>query len=391
MNESLYDVCVIGAGIEGSCAARYSASRGKKTLLLEQFHLPHSHGSSHGTTRLVRYGYSNSIFSDLMPESYKMWEEVEKKAGKQLFKKVGLFSAEGPPFAEVSKLVLNVRNCGGICEVLSPEEIKKRFPKFSLPPDWNGTFEPEGGFILANQALKAVQEQFVEFGGNLHDGEKVVKIEPGNIVTIHTSKGVYQAKNIIITAGPWVNEILKPLGVKLPVEIWRVNLSFWEPKDPKQFSIESGFPGFILYLEDLDGLGHEHVYGFPVFEFPGLIKICHHGGVPVSGPQSRDDMRKDEKYIDKTSKCISKRFVGIDPNPKIVDTCMYTVTPDSSFVLDYHPSHSNIVIGAGFSGHGFKMAPLVGKILYQLALGERPSYEMGPFKISRFNVPKSSL
>lgn len=72
-------------------------------------------------------------------------------------RKVGLFSAEKPPFANLTKLAINVRNLGVKCEVLSPEDIRKRYPMFHLPPDWNGTFEPEGGFILANQALRAVQ------------------------------------------------------------------------------------------------------------------------------------------------------------------------------------------------------------------------------------------
>ncbi|KAK3730842.1 hypothetical protein QZH41_009958 [Actinostola sp. cb2023] len=409
----VYDVCVIGAGIEGSSTARYLATRGKKTLLLEQFHLPHSRGSSHGSTRLVRHGYSTHVFSDLMPEAFEMWRDIENKAGKELIKKVGLLSVERPPFNELSKLTAIVRSLGVKCEVLSRDEIRKRFPCIKLGNHWNGTFEPEGGFIMASQALQAIQSQFVEFGGKLCDGEKVENIEPGSIVQIHTARNVYKAKSVIIAAGPWVNEVLKPLGIQLPVEIWRVLLSYWKPQDPKKYSVEGGFPGFIVYLSE-----HEHIYGFPVYEYPGLVKvsiglpvhnilitfkenfqsICHHTGVEISSPESREEVRTNEMYVKKLSEFIKADFDGIDPVPKILEACIYTVTPDHSFFLDHHPLHHNIVIGAGFSENfhhatdtDSRWLPVVGKILSQLVLGEKPSYDMGPFKISRFKNVKSSL
>ncbi|XP_028518961.1 peroxisomal sarcosine oxidase [Exaiptasia diaphana] len=366
----IYDVCVVGAGIEGSSTGRYAASRGKKTLLLEQFHLPHSRGSSHGTTRLVRHGYPSDVFANLMPEAFEIWSDVEKIAGKELIKRVGLFSTEVAPLNQLKSLATNVQNLGVPCEILSSADIKRKFPTFKLQ-GYEGTFEPQGGFILANQALSAMQRQFVQFGGKLSDGEKVTKIEPGSVVLIHTTKNVYRAKSVIITAG----------------KLWRALLTYWKPTNPEKFSIESGFPGFIIYgVED-----HDHVYGFPVFEYPGLLKVCHHGGIEISSPEAREEARKNEKFVERVSKFVTDHFDGIEPVPKIIEPCIYTITPDDSFVLDHHPSHKNIVIGAGFSGHGFKMAPLVGKILSQLALGETPSYDMRPFRISRFSNLKSNL
>ncbi|KXJ28935.1 Peroxisomal sarcosine oxidase [Exaiptasia diaphana] len=321
----IYDVCVVGAGIEGSSTGRYAASRGKKTLLLEQFHLPHSRGSSHGTTRLVRHGYPSDVFANLMPEAFEIWSDVEKIAGKELIKRVGLFSTEVAPLNQLKSLATNVQNLGVPCEILSSADIKRKFPTFKLQ-GYEGTFEPQGGFILANQALSAMQ-------------------------------------------------------------LWRALLTYWKPTNPEKFSIESGFPGFIIYgVED-----HDHVYGFPVFEYPGLLKVCHHGGIEISSPEAREEARKNEKFVERVSKFVTDHFDGIEPVPKIIEPCIYTITPDDSFVLDHHPSHKNIVIGAGFSGHGFKMAPLVGKILSQLALGETPSYDMRPFRISRFSNLKSNL
>ncbi|EDO44145.1 predicted protein [Nematostella vectensis] len=391
-SEDVFDVCVVGAGVEGSATGRYLASRGKKALLVEQFTLPHSRGSSHGSTRLVRHGYSSSSLVSLMPESFSIWTDVEKMAGEQLLKRVGLLSIEAPPYGNISRLAANVRHVGEECLVLEGEQLCKRYPMFNFPDSWRATLEPGGGYIMAAQALKALQDQFVQFGGVLQDGEKVLEIIPGDIIKIKTSKAIHRAKSVVITAGPWINKILKPLSLQLPVEVWRVLLCFWKPSDPERFTAESGFPGFIFYGDESLG-DHNHIYGFPIQEYPGLLKVCHHSGALISDPELRDkDPTITQDIISKLKDNVRTMFNGVDAEPSIVEPCMYTVTPDSMFVLDRHPSYDNIIIGAGFSGHGFKMAPVVGKILSQLALREKPSYDLYPYRISRFQThTKSSL
>ncbi|XP_060597745.1 peroxisomal sarcosine oxidase-like [Ruditapes philippinarum] len=81
---------------------------------------------------------------------------------------------------------------------------------------------------------------------------------------------------------------------------------------------------------------------------------------------------------------IKAHFPTLEAEPSIVETCIYTNSPDKGFILDVHPKWKNVVIGAGFSGHGFKLSPVVGKLLSQLATGQRPSYDLSPFRLSRF-------
>jgi len=387
---AVFDVCIVGAGVEGSSTARYLASQGKKTLLLEQFPLPHSRGSSHGHSRLVRYGYPEAFHTALMPEAFQMWDEVEQKAGRALIRKVGLLTIDEPPYADVSNTITNVRHVGQECVQLTADEINKRFPGLNLSSAECGALEPTSGFIQADVALKSLQEQFVAFGGILHDSEKVVDIQPGSIINIKTTKNCYKAKSVIITTGPWVNRILKPLGLQIPLSVQRLSVCYWQVAEPRLYSPDK-FPGFIFSAP----LGRRdmHVYGFPIFEYPGLIKICPHVGPEITSPDLRDasSKEKDQVYIDRVAEVIKARFPGVKPQPSIVETCIYSVTPDHLFVLDRHPEYKNIVIGAGFSGHGFKMAPVVGKILSQMALGEKVSYDILPFRLSRFTSCKSSL
>ncbi|XP_068680940.1 peroxisomal sarcosine oxidase-like [Montipora foliosa] len=389
---SVFDACVIGAGIEGSSTARYLASRGKKTLLLEQFPLPHCRGSSHGQSRLVRYGYPEPFHTALMPEAFQMWDEVGKKAGRNIISKVGLLTLDRPPYDEMSKVITNVRNVGQECVQMTAEEVNKCFPGLSVPPEECGALEPTSGYIQADIALRCLQEQFVEYGGILHDGEKVLNIQPGSIVAIKTSKNCYKAKSVIITVGPWVNKLLKPLGVQIPISVQRMSVCYWPVTQPELYSADK-FPGFIVSKP----LGKtQHIYGFPILEYPGLIKICPHNGLEIGDPDLRDVLpkEKDQVFINRVAELIKAQFPGVKSQPSIVENCIYTVTPDHLFVLDRHPEFRNIIIGAGFSGHGFKMAPVVGKILSQLALGEKVSYDILPFRLSRFSsfkVIKSSL
>ncbi|XP_042857307.1 peroxisomal sarcosine oxidase-like [Penaeus japonicus] len=116
------------------------------------------------------------------------------------------------------------------------------------------------------------------------------------------------------------------------------------------------------------------------------MKVCYHAG-PQTDPDERDkvDMsaiqRKAEEYVEKFFPCL-------EPKPSVVESCMYTVTPDESFVLDRHPLHHNLVFGAGFSGTGFKIAPACGKALARMAMGLQPQLDFSPFGFSRFNRSK---
>lgn len=223
----------------------------------------------------------------------------------------------------------------------------------------------------------------MEFGGTLHDSERVLDIQPGPIIYIKTTKNCYKAKSVIITAGPWVNSILKPLGVQIPITVERLDVCYWPVDEPQLYSADK-FPGFIFSTP----LGNNdmHIYGFPINEYPGLIKICPHKGAEINHPDFRDvpSKQQGQVYIDKVAELIKAYFPGVKAQPSIIETCLYSVTPDQLFVLDRHPEYNNIIIGAGFSGHGFKMAPVIGKILSQMALGEKVLYDMLPFRLSRF-------
>ncbi|KAF4012158.1 hypothetical protein G4228_003166 [Cervus hanglu yarkandensis] len=378
----LYDAVVIGAGIQGCFTAYHLAKHSKKVLLLEQFFLPHSRGSSHGQSRIIRRAYPEDFYTQMMAECYPIWAQLEHEAGTQLYRQTGLLLLGMKENPELKIIQATLSRQGVEHQCLSSEELKQRFPNIRLARGEVGLLEASGGVLYADKALRALQDAIRQLGGIVHDGEKVVEIKPGLPVMVKTTSSSYQAKSLIITAGPWTNRLLRPLGAELPLQTLRINVCYWREKVPGSYSVSQAFPCFM-------GLGSSlaphHIYGLPSREYPGLMKVCYHHGNNAD-PEERDCPAafSDIQDVHILSGFVRDHLPDLQPEPAVMEHCMYTNTPDGHFVLDRHPKYDNIIIGAGFSGHGFKLSPVVGKILYELSMKLTPSYDLTPFRISRF-------
>ncbi|XP_030041692.1 peroxisomal sarcosine oxidase [Microcaecilia unicolor] len=387
---SVYDCIVIGAGIQGSFTAYHLSKHKRRTLLLEQFPLPHSRGSSHGQTRITRKAYPQEFYTKMMAECYQLWAELETESNTTLYRQTGLLllgPEENPEFCSTWRsLVQNQVPC----QYLMAQEIQQRFPGVCLQPGEAAFIDHTAGVLYADKALRAVQDLFCHFGGTIRDGEKVVDIKPGSVVTVTTTSGIYQAKSLVVAAGPWTNKLMASLGLQLPLQTLKINVCYWKEKVPGSYGVPQNFPCFLGF--HLNKAQH-HIYGLPSKEYPGLIKVCYHHGNEVD-PDERDREAKTPglQEIPILSDFISKYLPGLEAEPAVIEHCMYTNTPDENFILDRHPSFQNIIVGAGFSGHGFKLSPMVGKILCELSMGKAPDCDLQPFRIQRFqNHLKSAL
>ncbi|KAM6402935.1 peroxisomal sarcosine oxidase [Rhynochetos jubatus] len=389
-HQATYDAIVIGAGIQGSFAAYHLAQRHRDTLLLEQFILPHSRGSSHGQSRITRSAYARAPYARMIPDSFRLWQRLEAEAGTSLYRRTGLvvLGPAGDPELE------GCRHSLGTDRVLDATALARCFPGLRLHAGEVAVWDGTGGVLFADRALRAVQDVFRRHGGTLRDGEKVLSVEPGAVLTVTTTGGVYRAPRLIITAGAWTSTLVAPLGLRLPLQPLRIDVCYWREKDSGTLSVGTARPcpgtpsvgttGPCFMALGLRRAPHG-IYGLPALEYPGLVKVCYHHGSPTD-PEKRDRAPPGAPRPDVTllSDFISSYLPGLDPQPAVVETCLYTNTPDGDFILDRHPNFNNIIIGAGFSGHGFKLAPVVGKLLCELSLGEEPSHSTAPFAIARF-------
>ncbi|XP_007076127.1 peroxisomal sarcosine oxidase isoform X1 [Panthera tigris] len=380
--KDLYDAIVIGAGIQGCFTAYHLAKHRKRVILLEQFFLPHSRGSSHGQSRIIRRAYPEDFYTQMMDECYQIWAQLEHEAGTQLHRQTGLLLLGMKENSELKMIQATLSRQGVEHQCLSAEELKQRFPNVLLARGEVGVLDKSGGVLYADKALRALQDAIRHLGGLVCDGEKVMEIKPGFPVTVKSTAGSYQAKSLVITAGPWTNQLLRPLGIELPLQTLRINVCYWREKVPGSYGVSQAFPCFL-------GLGlspaPHHIYGLPSGEYPGLMKVCYHHGNNVD-PEERDcpEAFSDIQDVQILGRFVRDHLPDLEPKPALLEPCLYTNTPDEHFILDRHPKYDNVVIGAGFSGHGFKLSPVVGKILYELSMKLTPSYDLTPFRMSRF-------
>ncbi|XP_033096220.1 peroxisomal sarcosine oxidase-like [Anneissia japonica] len=378
-----FDCIVVGAGIEGSSTAYTLAKNNKNVLLLEQFCLPHTRGSSHGQSRVTRFAYFEDHYLKMMSENFRCWDVLEKEVGKELYVKCGMLQIEhrsGKQFGRIRDLMRQKKL--DFYDISSTEACRK-WPCLKFNTDFNMFVDENAGVLRADRCLRAFQEMFVKFGGILKDNEQVISILPGKHVSVVTSTNKYTAKSIVITPGAWAAKILRPLGVDIPLKVVRINVCYWRVKSRNKLN------DMPTFADTSNGC----IYGLPSLEYPGMMKICFHGSDVEIDPDYRDVDNGDtpQKDVELLTKYVKEHFEGVESKPCIIETCMYTNTATDDPILDVHPQYPNIVIGCGFSGHGFKLAPVIGQILSQLALQQEPEFDISHNKLSCFLRNKSRL
>jgi sarcosine oxidase len=368
-----YDVVVAGVGGMGSAALYHLARRGQRVLGLERFDVPHEHGSSHGHTRIIRLAYfEHSSYVPLLRRAYELWRELEAEAGEELLRITGI--VEGGP--RILEGVL--RSCADHDlphEVLSGEEVARRFPAYRLPAELEVAYQPDGGFVVPERCIVAHVEGALARGAVVRARERVLEWEAReNGVRVTTDRGIVEADRLVLTAGAWSQDVARlPEGLVRGV---RQSLAWLQPSQPEVFAPDR-MPVFNLAL---DG---EHFYGFPAYGIPGfkLGRYDHFGAGGDPDEIDREPTLADEKPL----RAFAERYFPEGAGPTIaLKTCLFEPSPDEHFLIDRHPETELAVVGAGFSGHGFKFCSVVGEILADLATGGDTSHDIGFLQLGRF-------
>lgn len=388
----MFDCIVVGAGIEGSSSAYHLVKKKCNTLLLEQFCLPHSRGSSHGASRIIRYAHDDPLQTELMKESFRMWHQLEKEANVTIYKQTGMlvvdkFKKPKPVPGDVNWD--DVYATGIPHEKLSSRQFCQRYPGVRYDANYKGTLEIPAGTLKADKALRCYQDLFVKHGGTLQECEQVLEIIPGTVVTVKTNKGTYTARHLVLTPGPWASGLMLKLGLKLPLRVERISVCYWKEKVPGTFA---NFPIFVDFT--FHGDNAKGVYALPIDEYPGLLKLCLHQSdhQVINDPNERDSGHEnDDSDVQVLSHFVRTHFPALEDKPAIVETCLYTSTPDDLPVIDKHPTYPNIAFACGMSGAGFKFAPVYGKIMAQFVTGDKLDYDLSAFRHDRFKQRHNSV
>lgn len=391
-----YDVIVIGAGVMGSSTAYQTAKRGQKTLLLEQFDFLHHRGSSHGESRTIRATYPEDYYTSLVLESYSLWQRAESEIGYKVYFKAHHFDM-GPPHSEsLLAVVASCRKNSLSYKALNAQQVAQKFSgRIQIPEDWVGIYTDFGGVIKPTKAVSMFQTLALQNGAVLRDNSEVKEIikregPNGGVLVITANGESFKGKKCVVTVGAWTRKLVKTVtGVEIPIQPLETTVCYWRIKEGHEsdYAIGGDFPSFASY-------GNPYIYGTPSLEYPGLIKVAVHGGYPCD-PDKRP--WRSGMWLEIMREWIKGRFLGLvdSGGPVATQLCMYSMTPDEDFVLDFLGGEfgKDVVVGGGFSGHGFKMAPAIGRVLADLALtGEAKGVDLKYFRIRRFEEnPKGNV
>src|SRR6516225_9772961 len=205
-----FDAIILGLGAMGSAAAHHLAQRGKRVLGIEQFSSPHDQGSSHGGSRMIRQAYwENPDYIPLVLRAYELWRKLERDTNTQLLHITGGMNIGSRDGDLVTRTIAAAEKHSIPFDVLGPREISRRFPVLVPQPDDVAVHEPHAGYLLPEECIRAYLKLASSAGAKLAFEEKVLSwsIEADQ-VEVRTSKGVYSAGHLLITAGPWANELL---------------------------------------------------------------------------------------------------------------------------------------------------------------------------------------
>jgi sarcosine oxidase len=348
------DVVVVGCGVTGAATARALAAEGRDVRILERFAVGHAHGSSHGTSRIFRISYPDERYVRLAQASLREWRAVEAKHGHELLRTTGSLDLGG--YAETNRRALSA--CGARFEMLDGRAASARWP-LDLAAEERALHQPDGGILLADRAWRALADSAVANGAVLEEGVAATAIaDRGRTVTVETSARTYSARCVVVSAGAWAAPLLAGAGITLPVVPTRETVAHFrlEPPGSLPCVIDDATPptgddaaraGALTYALGSPGIG---------------VKVgLHHSG-PVADPDA--EAPPDPDVVGRAAAWIARRIPTADPDPVLVETCLYTNTADENFVLE---RHGRVVVASACSGHAFKFAPSLGRTVAALA------------------------
>ena len=373
---TVLDTVVIGGGAMGSAAAWALSRRGRQVTLVEQFGPGHRIGASHGTTRNLNPGYHRPEYVAMLAEGLALWDELEQESGEQLLARTGVVNhGPEPLFAAVAAAL---EQAGIRAEFLHPAEAAERWRGIRF--DQQVLHLPDGGQLNPDAALPAMQRLAMVRGAEMRHHSKVVDfrvMDDGVRLVLESAAGteVVTAAQAVVTAGGWTEKLLGGVvgnsagpGLRIP----QLRVTQEQPVHFRVTDPGAEWPGFNHY----PGAGADYkgwyspVYGM---QTPGEgIKAGWHGVGPVVDPDRRSFL-PEPVQLAALQEYARTWLPGVDADSFEAVSCTYTTTPDEDFVLD---RIGPVVIGAGFSGHGFKFTPVIGRILADLATGTRPAPEI---------------
>lgn len=389
MTNPTADVIVVGLGTMGSAAILELARRGVRVVGIDRFAPPHDRGSGHGGSRVIRLAYfEHSDYVPLLRRAYEGFERLERDAGVVLKTECGVVmgGAAGNP---ASAGMLRSACAHGLeVEHFDGAELMRRYPQFSVPRDWEIVREARGGFVRPEATIRAALAEAERLGATIVRNTPITRWESdGQRVCVvggtASSTRRWEAGALVLSSGAWMPGLSagasagsSSIGASNPFALrpTRETLVWMDDAGDRRWHA-SEMPVWFF-----DRGAEPPVYGIPAFDSMGSprgLKVGLHGRGPDAAPESIGDA-VDPAIVAETCAATAERIpIAASRATNHACHCMYTMSRDGHFVVGLHPEFANVAVACGFSGHGFKFAPVMGEALADLALDGRTALPIG--------------
>lgn len=382
-----YDVIVAGLGAMGSSSAYQLARRGCRVLAIDRYYPPHSNGSSHGRARVMRLAIGEGEhYTPLSKRSYELFRELETRTGNRLLEVTGMLTISAIDRSVIQteghffdNTVQSARKHDIPHDLLDARQVRARFPQFKIEDDQRAYFEYDAGYLRPEECVRTQLSIAQQLGCHLHLNEQVKRVfatESG--AGVETNQDTYYAASVVLTAGPWLAELLEHSYAPLFQPFRQVQYYFDTSGVSDQFSC-GAFPIFFWQLPGADNW----MYGFPALDGLDALSLGVPNRTPPVTPATIDRSINDSTITAVYENYVSRYFHNVSDRCIKAETCLYTATPDGEFVIDRHPSSKHIIVCSPCSGHGFKHSAAIGEAVAELICNE-PTIDLSAFKLKRF-------
>lgn len=369
-------VAVIGVGSIGSMVLWQLAKKGIQAVGFEQYGIAHDRSAAGGESRMFRTAYMEGAeYVPLLKQSRLLWEELEEETGYILLTLKGGLMIGPKDIDEIKNVIRSIKDFDINHEILNVDEAKKRFPQHVLQEDEIMVLDKEAGYMRPELAVFAAAERAESLGAVIHRHTTVEQIEELNDkVRIVANGENYEFDQVIVTAGPWTTRIFPELKENLtPKKL----VMTWYPTSKIENYQPDKFPVFARMTE-----------GFTFFGIPSLegtmVKVASvntFGDVEVPDHLIRDINLSELKNI---NDAVSTYLPELRPDPVRISVHMDGYTTDGHAVVGLVPGLKNTFIMGGYSGHGFKLAPVMGKIGLDLVEKGETEFDISHLRPERF-------
>jgi sarcosine oxidase len=375
-----YDVIVVGLGAMGAATLWRLAQAGARVLGVETGGPVHRNGSSHGATRIFRRAYfEGTSYLPLLSLAHAGWQELQATTPRRLTHATGGVFI-GPRNSELVAGSVHTARAGNIEHAhWDTAALRSHLPQFGVEEGMHALFEP-GAYALASEAARLqMLDESVRHGAEIRYGTSAVSIEHSAAgLGITNRAGVTtRCKSVVMTAGAWMSELLPELATHLHPQ--HVAVYWFEPRPgcEARFTAEA-LPVFVYECSD-----GAQLYGVPAGTGERGVKI----GLHNRQRQPWSDAPKPALHAGLRAEIAhyATRIVPeLAPEPIDAQWCIYTLSPDGSFLIGAAQRIPGVYYASVCSGHGFKFAPAIGSVLAALALGEPPPVPIDAFSAARF-------